>query len=165
MRKFVVLAFLFILFPTLSYSFDLYVHSVKASLYQAPSIGSKKIIELKKGSKIVCIEEKTNWYKVRHKGKDGWVYKLMVRKSPPLETKGLFTRLKSLFWRVRMLRERSRRRPSSFTITAAARGLRDKRQRFADKYRLDYEAVEKMESIEISDNQALEFLMKGVSNE
>jgi len=165
MRRFVVLTFLFILFPTLSYSFDLYVHSVKAPLYQAPSIGSEKVIELKKGSKIVGVEEKENWCKVRYKNKELWVYKLMVKKTPPLEAKGVFTRENLLPQQVRALKEKSRRRPSSFTTTAAARGLRDKRQRFADKYRHDYEAVEKMESTEISDNQALEFLMKGVSNE
>jgi len=164
-KKFLILTVLIILFPTFSYCFDLYVHSVKAPLYQTPSIGSKKIIELKKGAKVIGIEEKTSWYKVRYEGKDGWVYKLMVKKTPPLETKGLFTRLKSLFRRIHVLREKSRRRPSSYTTTAAARGLRDKRQRFADKYRLDYEALEKIESIEISDNQALEFLTKGVSNE
>jgi len=164
-QKLVVLTILLILFPALSYCFDLYVHSVKAPLYQTPSMGSKKIIELKKGAKVTGIEEKANWYKVRHEGKDGWVYKLMVRKEPPMETKGLFDRLKSIFRRIDVLREKSRRRPSSYTTTAAARGLRDKRQRSADKYRLDYDAVEKIESVEISDTEALEFLTKGVSHE
>jgi uncharacterized protein YgiM (DUF1202 family) len=164
-RKLVVLTVLIVLFPTFSYCFDLYVHSVKAPLYQKPSMGSKKIIELKKGTKVTGLQEKANWYKVRHKGRDGWVYRLMVQKRPPLETKGLFNRLKSMFRRIHVLREKSRRRPSSYTTTAAARGLRDKRRRFADKYRLDYEAVEKIESIEISDTEALDFLTKGVSHE
>jgi len=164
-RKLLVFTVLIILFPTFSYCFDLYVHSVKAPLYQTPFIGSEKILELKKGTKVIGIEEKTNWYKVRYEGKDGWVYKLMVRKKPPLETKSLFARLKSIFRRIDVLREKSRRRPSSYTTTAAARGLRDRRQRSADKYRLDYDAVEKIESVEISDAEALEFLMKGVSNE
>ena len=164
-KKLVYSFILIILFPAISYSFDLYVHSVKASLYKTPSISSKEIIELKKGTKIIGIEEKANWYKARYKDKDGWVYRLMVRKTPPLETKNLYVRLKSLFHKTDVLREKSRRRPSSYTTTAAARGLRDKRQRFADKYGHDYDALEKIESIEISDTEALEFLMQGVSNE
>jgi len=164
-KKLVYSFILIILFPAISYSFDLYVHSVKAPLYRTPSISSKEIIELKEGTKIIGIEEKANWYKVRYKDKDGWVYKLMVRKTPPLETKNLYVRLRSLFRRIHVLRESSRRRPSSYTTTAAARGLRDKRQRFADKYGHDYDALEKIESIEISDTEALEFLMQGVSNE
>jgi len=161
-KKFIIFTTLIILFPTFSYSFDLYVHSVKAPIYQAPSIGSKKIIELKKGTKVTGIEENANWYKIRYGGQNVWIYKLMVKKTPPLETKNLFARLKTLAHKVQVLREKSRRRPSSYTTTAAARGLRDKRKRFADKYRLDYDALEKIESIEISDTEALEFLMKGV---
>lgn len=164
-RKFLYSFILIILFPAISYSFDLWVHSFKAPLYQTPSISSKKIIELEKGTNVIGIEEKENWYKVKYKGKDGWVYKLMVRKTPPLETKDLFAKLKSLFHKTDVLREKSRKRPSSYTTTAAARGLREKRQRFADKYGHDYDALEKIESIEISDTEALEFLMSGVSNE
>jgi len=164
-RKLILFAVLIILFPTFCYSFDLYVHSAKAPLYQAPSIGSKKVTNLKKGTKVIGIEEKENWYKVEYEGKDGWVYKLMVKKAPPLETKGLFARLKASFRKVAVLRAKSRRRPSSYTTTAAARGLKDKRSRFAQKYELDYDALEKMESINISDAEALEFLAQGVSNE
>ena len=164
-KKFIIFTILIILFPTFSYSFYLYVNSFKAPIYKAPFIGSKKIIELKKGTKVTGIEEKSDWYRIRYGGKNGWVYKLMVRKTPPLETKSLFGRLKTLAHKVRVLREKSRRRPSSYTTTAAARGLRDKRKRFAEKYRLDYDALEKVESIEISNTEALEFLMKGVSNE
>jgi len=151
--------------PTFSYSYDLYVHSVKAPIYKTRSIGSKKIIELKKGTKVNGIREKGNWYYVRYRGKTGWIYKLMVKKSPPLETKKFFVRLKSIFSRIHVLRDKSRRRPSSYTTVAAARGLKDKRKRIVDKYRLDYEALEKMESIEISDNEVQEFLTKGISNE
>ena len=164
-RKLILFTILIILFPTFSYSFDLYVHSVKAPLYQEPSIGSKRIINLKKGTKVTGIEEDANWYRVRYRGKDGWVYKLMVKKTPPLKTKGLFARLKSTFRKIHIFREKSRRRPSSYTTTAAARGLRNRGSGFAQKYQLDYDALEKMESIEISDTEALEFLAQGVSNE
>lgn len=158
-RKCVYAFILIILFPTISHAFDLYVHSAKAPLFQAPSIGSKKIIELKKGAKLIGIEERANWYRVEYDNKNAWVYKLMVRKAPPLDRKAVSDK------QVEELAYKARRRPSSFATTAAARGLREKRKRFSDKYALDYYALEKMESIKISDDEALEFLMRGVSNE
>lgn len=162
--KFLIASLIIIFSPGLSYCFDLYVHSVKAPLYRAPSMGSKKITNLKKGTKIVGIKQKANWYKVKYRGRNGWVYKLMVRKTPPIDNKKLFGRLKSLFKRISALRAKSRRRPSSYTTVAAARGLRDKRKRSSDKYEYNYEALEKIESIEISDDEAMGFLMQGISN-
>lgn len=158
-KKTILFSVLMILLPASSYSFDLYVHSVKAPLYQAPSIGSAKVAELQKGDKIVGIKEKAAWYEVRYKNKKGWIYKLMARKTPPLDTKDLYDK------DIGELADKARRRPSAFTTTAAARGLKEKRKRFADKYQLDYDALDKMESIEISDEQASEFLMRGISNE
>jgi len=164
-RIFVMAFILTIMIPSFSYSYDLYVHSVKAPIYKTPSIGSPKIIELKKGTKVTGIKEKANWHHVRYRGKTGWVYKLMVRKSPPVESKKLFVRLKSLFQRTHVLKDKSRRRPSSYATVAAARGLRDKRKRVSDKYLYDYKAIEKMESIEISNDEALKFLTQGVTYE
>ena len=150
---------LMILLPATSYSFDLYVHSVKAPLYQAPSIGSTKLIDLKKGEKIIGIKEKTGWYEVEYKNKRGWIYKLMLRKTPPLDQKDLHDK------DIEELAHKARRRSSAFTTTAAARGLKEKRKRFADKYQFDYDSLDKMESIQISDEEANEFLMRGVSDE
>jgi hypothetical protein len=165
MRKTVFAFILLMLCPALSYSFDLYVHSVKAPIYATPSMSSKKLAEIPKGTKLIGTSENPSWYEVQYNDINGWVYKLMVKKSPPLEKTGIFSRLKSLFHKIHTLRGKSRRRPSSFTTTAAARGLRDKRERFSDKYQLAYSSLERLESIEISDNEALEFLTKGVSDE
>ena len=148
-----------VLLPASSYSFDLYVHSIKAPLYEAPSIGSAKVMELQKGQRITGIKEKAGWYEVKYKNKKGWVYKLMARKTPPLDKKDVYGK------QIEELGDKARRRPSAFTTTAAARGLKAKRKRFADKYRLDYDALEKVESVVISDEEASKFLMRGVSNE
>lgn len=148
-----------ILLPASCYSFDLYVHSVKAPLYQEPSVGSARLMELEKGQKISGIKETPGWYEVEHKKKRGWIYKLMARRTPPLDKKDVYGK------QLEELADKARRRPSAFTTTAAARGLKEKRRRFADKYQLDYDALEKMESIQVSDQEASEFLIRGVSNE
>jgi len=164
-KKLLFAVILIMLCPALSYSFDLYVHSVKAPIYATPAMSSEKLTEIPKGTKLTGTGENPSWYEVRYKDVHGWVYKLMVKKSPPMEKVGVFSRLKSLFHKIHTLRGKSRRRPSSFTTTAAARGLREKRERFSDKYQLAYTSLERLESIEISENEALEFLTKGVSNE
>ena len=156
---------LVLLCPAISYSYALYVHSVKAPIYATPSMSSEKLIEIPKGTKLNGTGENPSWHEVQYEDVNGWVYKLMVKKTPPMEKKGVFSRLKSLFHKIHTIRGKSRRRPSSFTTTAAARGLREKRERFADKYQLAYTSLERLESIEISENEALEFLTTGVSNE
>lgn len=158
-KKAVVFIALLVLLPALSYSFDVYIHSVKAPLYQTPAIGSVKLTEMKKGEKVLGVNEKPGWYEVIYKGKKGWIHKLMARKKPPLDKKDVYGK------QIEELTDKARRRPSAFTTTAAARGLKEKRRRFADKYLLDYDAVEKMESIKISDEEASKFVMEGVSNE
>ncbi len=158
-RKVACFVALIILVPASSYCFDLYVHSVKAPLYETPSIGSAKIWELQKGQRITGITEKVGWYQVKFKDKKGWVHKLMARKTPPLDKKDVYGK------QVAELGDKARRRPSEFTTTAAARGLKAKRKRFGEKYRLDYDALEKVESVVISDEEASKFLMRGVSNE
>jgi len=164
-KKLCLAAILIMLCPALSYSFDLYVHSVKAPIYTTPAMSSEKLVEIPKGTKLIGTGENPSWYEVQYKDVHGWVYKMTVKKSPPMEKTGIFSRLKSLFHKISTLRGKSRRRPSSFTTTAAARGLREKRERFSDKYQLAYSSLERLESIEISENEALEFLAKGVSDE
>ncbi len=160
MIKKITLSFaLIILLPTSAYCFDLYVHSIKAPLYAAPSVGSRKLLQLQRGQKIIGIKENKGWYAVTFGQTQGWIYKLMARKTPPLDSSDLYGK------QVDQLADKARRRPSAFTTTAAARGLKEKRKRFASKYTHDYAALEKMESIEISNEEATRFLMEGVSNE
>ncbi len=151
--------------PAFSHASNLYVHSVKAPIYVAPDISSGRVAVLKKGTKLTWIKEKGYWYKVDYNGKKGWVYKFMVKKGQPISKKSVYSRLKSLFQKYEAQSDKARRRPSSYTATAAARGLKGKRRRFADKYNLDYISLEKMEAIEVTDDEAIEFITRGISNE
>jgi len=163
MQKKAVLLFILIFIPSYSQAFDLYVNSIKATIYHDPSIGSKKITVLSKGIKIQGLKLEGYWYKVVHNGVAGWVYKFMVKKTPPIDSNNLYAKLRSSFSRGRSLGQSARKRPSAYTTTAAARGLKEKRKRFSSKYLLDYDSLEKMEAIEISPQDALGFLEEGVS--
>ena len=148
-----------ILLPSAGYSFDLYVHSTKAPLFKEPAVDSEKIAEIKKGTLLQGIGENGNWYNVKHENLSGWIFKLIVKKTKPVDKKDISKD------QVSELSEKARKRPSAFSTTAAARGLKDQRERPSDKYILDYESLEQIESIEISDEEAETFLKQGVANE
>lgn len=162
--KHLLIIFIVALFPAQSYAFKAYVHSINAAVYKTPSMKSKKIATLDKGEKLEVKKSKGAWYKIKSTtggGKTGWIYKFMVRKKPITNSSKLYSKLKSFFYKIESISKKSRRRPSSYTSTAAARGLREKRQHFAEKYNSDYKSLEVIESIVVTDEEAMDFLKKG----
>ena len=149
-----------ILLPAASSAYELYVQAVKAPIYLAPDISSGKVAEVKKGDKIIGIMEKGYWHKVVYSGKTGWIYKFMVKSDPPINRNSLYSRLRGMFDRLAASSQQGRKRSSSYTATAAARGLKEKRVRFAQRYTLNYEALQKLEAIGITDEEAIAFLEK-----
>jgi hypothetical protein len=159
MKRLSILIVVIFVLPSLAFSYDLFIQSFKAPLFKSPSIGCEKLMVLSKGERVKGIEENKNWYKVQCQDKIGWIYKLMARKTAPLDNSKVFGD------QIAELSDNVRRRPSSFSTTAAARGLKEKRKRFSDKYVLDYQALEKIEAMVINPKEAIDFLTKGMSNE
>ncbi len=156
------------LFPAQSYAYKAYVHSMNAAVFKTPSMRSKKIATLDKGEKLEVEKAQGAWYKVNSISggdKTGWIYKFMVRNKPITNSSKLYSKLRSFFYKIESISKKSRRRPSSYTSTAAARGLREKRRHFAEKYKADYISLEKIEAIQISNKEAMIFLWEGVKNE
>jgi len=147
----------------LSFSYDLYAQIEKAAVYLAPDLGSIKIFELEKGTKVTGIEQKGYWHKVAYKGKKGWIYRFLVKTMPPVNGQDVYGKISSQTGQYEDFANRARRRPSAYSSAAAARGLNEGRLRFSAKYRLDYEALEKMEAVAITDSEAREFLGQGVA--
>jgi ribosomal protein L15E len=141
-----------LLTATASAAFDLYVSSTKAPLYSEPRSGAEKVAEARQGEKLVGLESQGSWYRIDYGGKRLWILNLMVRKTLPPERK---TPSKD---EVDQMAQSARTRPSAYTTTAGARGLREKRGGQNEKYRLDYDALEKMESFEVTDEEASAFL-------
>jgi hypothetical protein len=137
----------------------MYIHSAKAPVYSRPNIQSEKIMELKTGMEIIVLEEKGFWCKMTHNEIPGWIFKLMVRDTPPKEFRKININ------QLAELESKARKRPSAYTTTASARGLKTKRDRFADQYKNDYSALEQMESLVISGEEADKFITDGMINE
>ena len=136
----------------------IYVRSAKAPLLEKPAIGSTALLNLPRGTPVTRIMEDGIWYKVIYKDQTGWLCKLMTGSTPPSTIQGQpETELEKISGS-------ARKRPSAFTTTAAARGLMDKRKRFASKYKLDFSALEKIEAMEITDDEIQDFLRVGGLN-
>ncbi len=130
-----------------------YVHSVKAVIMSGPSLKEKPVLTAARGDKLTVIEQSGRWYKVEAKGKTGWVSSLLVRPEPPMKRQSVFTDSEE------DLSKGSRRRASAVTSAAAARGLTaEERQRLGYDARVDYAALEKIESVDISTRELSRFL-------
>lgn len=138
------------------YAADLFVQSVKTKIHSQPTLGATTVAEAQKGEKLVELEKKEGWFKVRYKDKIGWVSRLVVNPKPPSKTISVFEDSKN------DLKSGARKRASAFATGAAARGLTGDRKRISDKYRMDYENLEALEALNISDEEALDFLQEGV---
>lgn len=135
---------------------DLFVQSVKAPILSGPSLGSSKVAEAAKGDLLKEVEKKGDWHKVVFKDATGWVSRLLVGPKPPSGKVSILEKADE------KLETGARKRASAFTTAAAARGLTEDRARASDKFRVDYNALDIMEGITISDEEALRFIQTGV---
>lgn len=133
-----------------------YVQSVKAPILSDSSFGSAKLAEATKGEELKEIEKKGSWHKVMYKNKTGWVSKFLIGPKQPAD------RVSVLEGTSENLESGARKRASAFTTAAAARGFAEDRSRVSDKYKTNFEGVERMEAIKISDEMAMTFLQEGV---
>ena len=100
-----------------------------------------------------------------YKGQAGWVYGFMVRNAPPVKKQDIYGAFTTLFQKYELFTSRARRRSSAYSSVAAARGLKENRKRIGPQFQLNYDALEKMESVSITDNQAMNFLKKGIEHD
>ena len=142
--------------PLTAQAADLFVQSVKAPILSAPSLGSSKVGEAAKGDMLKELGKKGDWYNVGYKNSTGWVSRLLVGPKPPS------SKVSVLEQTGEKLETGARKRASAFTTSAAARGLSEDRARISDKFRVDYNALDEMEAIKISDDEALRFVNQGV---
>lgn len=131
-----------------------YVQSIKAKVLSAPSFKGKVVAEVEKGSKLISTGREGSWIKVKiDKNRDGYVSSLLLSTHPPLAKAGIIRGEDA------EIKQGVRRRASSYTSAAAARGLtRDDRQRLSKEERADYESLEKVESLKLSADEINRFM-------
>lgn len=133
-----------------------YVQSVKAKVMSAASFKSKVIAEVGKGYKLTALGKAGNWTKVKYGSLEGYVPALLLSATPPLKKQGLIKGEDSA------LQHNIRRRASTYTSAAAARGLTaDDRRRLSKEEKVDYESLEQIESLVVSDMDVLTFIKEG----
>ncbi len=132
---------------------ELYVKSTKGKLHAEPGFKNPVVLVLNKGDKVNVLERKLDWIKVKAGDKSGWISKLLVSENPPLDRitviKGEETEAQ---------KESVRRRASSASTAAAARGLReDGRARVSDSEQANYDALNKMEQQGVDESEVEKF--------
>lgn len=154
-----------LILPIEASAYNAFVQSVHADVYQSPTLKSQKTMSLVKGDPVDVVKESGSFYLISFEGSKGYIYKFLVDKRKISTSDKLYSRLQSFFLKIESVSGKSRRRPSSYTATAAARGLRDKRKNFAQTYVSDYDSLARFESIMIKDEEALAFLKEGGTDE
>lgn len=133
-----------------------YVQSVKAKVLSAPSFKSTVLGEASKGTKLTAVGKEGNWVKVSYYGKDGYVSALLVTPYPPMARAGLIKADEADF------QQGVRRRASTYTSAAAARGLAaDDRRRLSGEEKSDYSGLEKMEAFMVTEAEIAKFMEGG----
>lgn len=165
MKVLIVLLLAGLVVPTGVHAEVAYVHSSRAAVHSRPSMNSPSVGTLSKGDTVQILGEKGSWSEIEHGQGQGFIYSFLLNKQPVSSREKVYSRLRSFFSKIESISGKSRRRPSSYTATAAARGLREKREHFAALYKSDYDSLEAFESINISDEEALAFIRKGVTDE
>lgn len=162
MKKIAVLFLIFAFYATNAFASELYVKSVKAKILSKPSFKAKVLGLAKRGAVVEETGRSGKWIEVRYKGtkgwKKGWISRYLVSTKPPMKRVSLLARGESL-------QKTSRRRASAFTSVAAARGLTDydRARRGRKGYAVDFAALDRMDRINITEDEALKFIDEGVS--
>lgn len=157
MKKTMVTVLLFLagmMSATASYAqSEYYVQSVKAKVMSSASFKAPLLGVVGKGFKFVSSGRVGSWVKVRFNDRDGYVPALVVATHPPLEKAGIIKADAG------DIKQGVRKRASSYTSAAAARGLaQDDRRRLSREEKADYDSLDRMESFTISAEELSRFM-------
>lgn len=133
-----------------------YVQSVKAKVLSSPSFKARLLGEASRGTRLNSISKEGSWVKVKYYGKDGYVAAILLAPSPPMEKHSVIKAGDTEFL------QGVRRRASTYTSAAAARGLAaDDRRRLSGEDKLDYDGLERIEKYTVSDAELAKFMKGG----
>ena len=130
-----------------------YVQSVKAKVLAAPSFKATILGEASRGTRLSSVGKDGSWIKVNYYGKEGYVAAILVSTAPPMAKHTMIKAGDTDF------QQGVRRRASTYTSAAAARGLAaDDRRRLSGEDKLDYDSLEKVERYAVSDAELTKFM-------
>lgn len=130
-----------------------YVQSVKAKVMSGPTFKSPVVGEVAKGHKFISSGKEGGWVKVKLEDKEGYVSALLLSTHQPLERVGVISGEET------EIKQGVRRRASSYTSAAAARGLaQDDRRRLGREEKADYDSLDQIESFKLSPEEINRFM-------
>ena len=133
-----------------------YVQSASAKIWLESSFKSKVIAEVGKGKMLASTGQEGSWIKVKIDCKAGYIPSLLLSMHPPLEKTVVIKADDS------EIKQGVRRRASSFTSAAAARGLAKEDRKRADiEEGVDFNALKKMESLSLTPDEVTQFIEGG----
>jgi hypothetical protein len=123
----------------------MYVQAVKIELKGAPQMNAAKVADLKRGDELKVLKKDGLWYQVKSGASLGFISKMFVSPNKPVGNADLNADVQV------SLEKTSRRRSSSYSVSASTRGLSaDARVRDGrEMYRSDYEALKEVEGYEV----------------
>lgn len=129
----------------------LFIQSLKAQVKAEPSTDSKTLVELKRGDSVKFLAAQDLWYQIETGKEKGWVSRLFVGVNMPVGAANLNKDVKT------DLAKASRKRSSSYTVSAAARGLAasERLREGREEFQADFEGLNSVEQ-EIIVNEELD---------
>ena len=130
-----------------------YVKGLGAVLREQPSILSKKLTKLSRGTKILAIEAKGIWHKVIAGGIQGWLVRGQITNIPVKIKKSV------LGQKIRLTSSSGRRiRLRTFSAIVGVKGLVDSKGNKISPYQTDYAALEWLENQPSDEENSVLFL-------
>lgn len=144
----------FILFMASNLQADsAYIKSYRTNLLETAG-GKKTPIVLKRGTRVDTVKKQGLWVFIRTEKNSGWVHKLVLSNKKPL-------RRISLLRKKVNISHKARKRASTFTSAAAARGFLDSGHNvLKDLGEPDFVALAEVETVTVDPDEATRFLSK-----
>jgi len=129
-----------------------FVQSENAKVMSQPSFKSEVVAKVSLGEKLNVSGKEGNWIKVALGGKTGYISALLISNHAPMKKVGIVKADGA------EIDQGVRRRASSYSSAAAARGLtKEDRKRADEEGKADYDAVKKMESVAVKEEDVTRF--------
>ena len=130
-----------------------YVKGLGAVLREQPSIQSKKLTKLSRGTKVLALEEKGIWHKVIAGKIQGWLLRGQIT-NIPVKIKKLV-----LGQKIRLTSSSGRRvRLRTISAVVGVKGLVDSKGEKISPYQTDYVALEWLEKQPTDEENSVRFL-------
>ena len=156
MKKQLMMLITGLLYASLSFAdTSYYVQSTNATVRSGPSFGAKVVAKVSKGQMLSSTSKSGDWIQVKIDGKEGYISHLLVTTHPPIDKTTVIKADEQ------EIKPTARRRASSFTSAAAARGLTDEEKKHEGVEKADYKAVDKMEAVKVTPDEVKKFKETG----